>query len=369
MLNTIIFSYFPPAYKVGGPVRSVYNIAQLLRHTSVLHILTPKRDLDGSVVNYKSINNIDVIPYNNFSVIKVLKICIYNKKIDNVYLNNLFNIEHLLISIFLKFFFNTRIIVSPRGQLMKGALEIKAQKKNIYINCFLRFFFSYVDVLHFTSDQEYQEFNILNLPHKSSVHILSNLSSLPFDERFFLNTQKNSGDKIKLIFYSRIVSKKNLDILIKYFLKLNDDKFVLHIYGIIEDEIYFNNCMNLIGNNTNIIYCGSVSDKDNLQSILNKYDLFILLTKAENFGHVIVEALYSGLPLLLSHNTPFTSDLINYSIGFSINQNSFDEFKKSLYDIFNGDNNYKLNIFNYVKSIEAKKRILQESYIKLFLNL
>jgi glycosyltransferase involved in cell wall biosynthesis len=50
------------------------------------------------------------------------------------------------------------------------------------------------------------------------------------------------------------------------------------------------------------------------REILHKYDLFILPTLNENFGHSIVESLSVGTPVLISDNTPWRS-----SASYAIN--------------------------------------------------
>lgn len=62
---------------------------------------------------------------------------------------------------------------------------------------------------------------------------------------------------------------------------------------------------------------------------LAEYDLFFLPTLGENFGHVIAEALSSGLPVLISDTTPWR-DLAEKSLGWDIPLNEVDRFAECI---------------------------------------
>jgi glycosyltransferase involved in cell wall biosynthesis len=42
--------------------------------------------------------------------------------------------------------------------------------------------------------------------------------------------------------------------------------------------------------------------------VFRQYDLFVFPTRGENFGHVIIESLSVGTPVLLSDRTPWRAD-------------------------------------------------------------
>ena len=46
----ILYDYFDPAYKAGGPIRSLVNLVKLLRRQLDLHILTTNQDHDESIL-------------------------------------------------------------------------------------------------------------------------------------------------------------------------------------------------------------------------------------------------------------------------------------------------------------------------------
>ena len=84
-------------------------------------------------------------------------------------------------------------------------------------------------------------------------------------------------------------------------------------------------------------------DKKNIHNTLAKYDLFVFPTLGENFGHVIFDAIKSGLPILISNKTPW-NDIEDYRIGWSI---PISEKAKYLEIINNFDNWWSKNSSNF----------------------
>jgi glycosyltransferase involved in cell wall biosynthesis len=84
--------------------------------------------------------------------------------------------------------------------------------------------------------------------------------------------------------------------------------------------------------------------------------LFLFPTHGENFGHVIIESLSSGLPVLISDQTPW-HDVTTYQAGFDVSNDDVEKYRQILnkfvqmndkeYDIFRkGALNYANDYFN-----------------------
>ena len=69
---------------------------------------------------------------------------------------------------------------------------------------------------------------------------------------------------------------------------------------------YWKECVNLANiasSKLKIFHHGAIPFQKVL-GVLSKNDLFLFPTKGENFGHVICEALFAGLPVITSDQTP-----------------------------------------------------------------
>jgi len=338
MSRILIFSYLPPASLAGGPLRSIDAIIKSLGLYHTFFVISPSKEIDGTVVDYKcyddnivqglSLHIKDVLsPYYVYSFCK-------RNKIDVIYLNSLFNIRVsysvFIISLFLKF----KLILAPRGELEAGALKKNNLLKNLYIFLFKCTFVKRVDVFHSTSMSEYQNIKLkLDVGHEKVVKI-PNLRLIEIEDKYFQSSTKFKNS-LNLVFFSRIVPKKNLVKLLELLLGSSDLIGSLDIYGYVEDLKYWGDCLRLVDkfaniSNFKVSYKGLLdADQNAFANQLSSYDFFIFPTLSENFGHVIIEALAVGIPVILNNTTPFTNDVNKYNLGYAFDFNN----KKIFYDV------------------------------------
>jgi hypothetical protein len=50
----ILYDYFDPAYKAGGPIRSLVNLVKVFEEQMDIHILSSDRDHDGTALKVES---------------------------------------------------------------------------------------------------------------------------------------------------------------------------------------------------------------------------------------------------------------------------------------------------------------------------
>ena len=93
-----------------------------------------------------------------------------------------------------------------------------------------------------------------------------------------------------------------------------------------EDKNYWKKCLEYIENlpptiNTN--YQGAI-ENSLIYKMFQEYDLLFLPTKGENFGHVILESMSAGTPVLISDTTP--EKFKKLGAGWDISLNSPKKF-------------------------------------------
>lgn len=318
----LIYSdWFPPAFKAGGPIQSIYQLTQHLKEEYEVYVITTTQDLNDSIENQLSEKN-QFITFNGIQVnylesshrsITQVKRILDSINPDFIFFNGLFNKyfhRHLLFLLFIRF--NARFIISIRGMLKPSALNQKEHKKKLYLWMLRRLVNNKKVTFHCTSEGEKSDL-IINFGAKQNSSVLTNI---PF--RSLNKTEKQKAKKLKLVYAARIHPIKNLRFLIEL-LKQVKSEVELTIIGVIDDEKYWLECkdqINHLPENVNLKILGDIEHQE-LMSVLSDFDLYILPTLGENFGHSIFEALSSGLPVIISDQTPWRN-LKSLKVGFDI---------------------------------------------------
>lgn len=334
MKNIVIFNqgYFP-ATSFGGPVVSIKNIVTELNEIYNFHIVCTAYELD-SITQLPEIvldqwtagNNGEQILYlsrdnNNISFIK--KSLSQLESVDLIYVNSFFYAKQLINGYRVSRSMNSPIVIAPRGELEENALKLKSYKKKIYIFIMKKLLNKNV---YYQSTSDLESKNIIKIlgAKKANVLDLPNLPSIPHNVIY--NEYNKIKNEIKMCFISRIQVKKNLIFALECLNSVsNEVNVVFDIFGTIENEVYWEQCLNLIHkmpSNVTVRYNGVVS-REKIFETFNKYDLFFFPTLSENYGHVIAEALYASCPVLISDQTPWTD--INDTDGgraYSLNDKS-----------------------------------------------
>ena len=150
-------------------------------------------------------------------------------------------------------------------------------------------------------------------------------SKAEYDIDEILPRKQNDFGTKRFLFVSRLSPKKKLDLAIECFNAFKGRDYVFNIVGGREDDDHFDQLMELSKDNPQIKFLGA-KRPDELKDIYTDAHFFILPTMHENYGHVIVEALSYGCPVLISRNTPWHG-LESNNIGWDLplDQSSFSE--------------------------------------------
>lgn len=372
----VLIDWFLPGNKAGGPVKSVYSMLCLLKSQFNFSVITTNRDL-GANTPYQTVKSdewtsFDGIPIYYFSAEKFgankLAEIINSCHPDIIYLNSFWSFNFSILPLRLKKSgkLNAKVVLAPRGMLGKGALSIKPLKKKIFLAS-LSFIKLHDDVVfHATTKDEENE--IRKYFKYSEIRIASNLNTTAIVKS--RTTTKHEGE-LKLFYLSRISRVKNLHFALEVLKSLKTQATVSYdIYGSIEDETYWNECLEIIKTlpaNIKVSYKGELSFDQVQPTILNYHFLF-LPTLNENFGHSIAETLKSACPVIISTATPWTNvnqNCCGYAIELT-NQNRFVEVLNEAIN-FTGEQYQKMSE-NCIKFMEANSNDKKEvdDYKKLF---
>lgn len=336
----IIENYYP---SYGGPYFAIKDtIKELSKNNKIKIKLIYKK-------NQNSKNNINLI-----KEIKNLDICHFYGGWTYFYL------KASVIALILK----KKIIFHPFGIFEPWSMSQKKIKKKIAWFFYQKYILKKSDLIHCVSEMEKKNLLKLNRNFKTIV--------LPYgiSSKFITNRIKKSFRK-KALFFSRLHPKKGLNDLIKVWIELNNRNWVLDIVGPCENKEYFNDLSNMIkkNDNYNINLLNPVFSNFEKKKLFTNYDFFVLPTKNDPFGIVILESLARGLPVLTNDNTPW-SDIKYFNAGWFIHDNYL-SLKQVLKKIFNAPKEEfflkSKNAIKLSKNFEWKN--LSKEYISMYKNL
>ena len=365
----ILLGRYLPGQKDGGPIRTISNLVDTFGDDFNFYIACLDRD-SGDKKAYENVlfdewNKVGncyvyYVKKFDFPIIKEL-----SKDVAFIYICGCYNSYCYLTLILRKIKkINCSFSIAPMGNFSPGALSIKKTKKTTYIKiCKLFGLFKNI-VWSVTSENELRDTK--RIMGENIQYIIAEDLPTHSDVSFtFFNKKPNS-----VVFLSRISKMKNLIGAISAMSHVKKD-VTFDIYGFIEDEFYWEKCKTALQNlpsNISWNYCGLVSFNESMQ-ILSKYQIFLLPTMGENYGHVIFESLSAGCFPIISDTTPW-NDIIKENIGavlpLSEDMDNFTEAIETALEFSDEKRSLIRNrAVNYcrVKSERAKK---ESGYKKLF---
>lgn len=334
----ILVKHYEPAFRLGGPIRSVVNLVAALHHEFEFKIVCLDRDfretrpLEGIEEGVWLTRNGAQVCYLDVGLLKPFKLVKTIRSIDYdmVHLNSFFEpLFSTLPALLMKIRLLKRrpIVMAPRGEFSPGALALKSFKKALFVR-FQSLIGLYVDAYwQATSELEARDIKGV-LGDKVHVQMAPNLSAkdCPIHQK---RVEKPAG-RLRVAFLSRISPKKNLLALIHAAGRLRGS-VNLDIWGPIDDAKYWRQCqqgMALLPGNVVGKYCGE-SPHVSVPDVFGDTDVFALPTLGENYGHVIHEALSAGCPVVISDRTPWRN-LAEAGVGFDVSLESIDYFVRSI---------------------------------------
>ena len=325
----VMARYYFPGYKSGGPVRSLFNLVSQLGDDFDFRIITSDRDIldkepypDVISNTWNQVGKAQVyyLPPQKKSI-QTLARLMSNTPYDILYLNSFFDPIFTLWPLLLRrigiFYVPKSILLATRGELSLGALRLKRWKKKPFvwlagaIGLYSDLTWHASSVHEAENIKDFLDYSANKNKNKNVIKIaIAVASDMPSSfcnsNQTIFESARRGGQPLRLVFLSRIVPMKNLDFALRVLSKVTVP-VNFHIYGPIEDKAYWKICNTLITDLPHNVFVKYEKELDHAEvsKVLEMHDLFFLPTRGENYGHVIMESLSVGTPVLISDTTPW----------------------------------------------------------------
>ncbi|MDI1241362.1 MAG: glycosyltransferase [bacterium] len=326
----VLSDFYLPGYKSGGGMRTLVNMVDRFGDDYDFWIVT--RDHDGKTDKrpYAGVQPNTWVQVRKSRVryltkdrirISEIKRLIQEVAPDCLLLNSYFSTLTVFALLLRRFgsFKGMRIVIAPEGELTDGGLELKKAKKRTFLK-FASAIDLYADVVWRTNSPIEKEEVARFKGTGGKIFVAPNMpptALLPYFEAS-LKRSKKVG-RVRLVYLSRIHPKKNLIFLLELLKDMPGD-IQLDVFGPIDaGERYLERCTEMIGllpANVRVTLKGGLEHSKVLETLL-EHDFFVLPTLSENFGHVFIEALAAGCPILISDQTPWLN-LETRGVGWDI---------------------------------------------------
>lgn len=365
---TIIYDYFSPAYKAGGPIQSLVNLTAQLKDEYDFFVIAGAKD-KGDISMLPGINpgkwndgkNGVKIFYWPASFKKIFQLVkVYKQTADSIhYINGIYSLWFNILPLFL---YKENIVLVPRGMLHDGALSQKSLKKKIYLSLFK--LCGWHKKVHFhATDEKEKEFILHQFGKNIKVTVAPNIpKNIPVLPR----VDKQTGI-LNLVSIALVGPMKNYHLVLAA-LKKATGEITYNIYGPVINTGYWNECLNIIKelpDNIKVNYHGDLLPEKVADALTGNH-VFILPSVSENFGHAIFESFSVGKPVITSNNTPW-KNLQNFRAGWNTETsvgaltdviNQACDLNNEAYEVFcDGAKNMAANYFSNANFSAAYKQL------------
>ncbi|MEI6456019.1 MAG: glycosyltransferase [bacterium] len=368
--------YYWPGYKAGGTIRAFMNQVEYLKHDFEFFIVTRNTDYTEETP-YGEIGadqwvSISERVHVYYVSAPATRISLFNRLIrerdyDLVYIHLLFGFWYSFLPLLLAKFHHCReIIIAPHGVLGAGALGLKPMKKNLFLS-FARITGLYNGtVFHSVTPHETEDIR----KHIGKKTTIAEARELPRKASDPPKRNRKTAGCLNMVTVARIAPEKNQLFALEILGNISDHEIRYDLIGPVYDEVYWTRCQALIGElppNIRVTYRGSINS-ELIPSELQSYDIMILTTTGENFGHTILESFMAGTPVIISDRTPWR-DLERSGTGRDIPLSDRNGFREAIgFFASLGDaefEKYSAKAFTFARNYITNPEMLAEN-INLF---
>lgn len=308
-----LVDYYLPGFKAGGAIRTVAEMAAQLADALEFHVVTRDRDFTDPAPYPGAVrggwSRVEDTPVRYLApgerAAPMVARAVREARPDVLYLNSAFSPVFTLGPLSMRLLGRmprVPVVVAPRGELSEGALSLKRGKKMAFLRT-ARAAGLYRGVLWQASSELEAEEVRRWFGGGARVFVAPDLRERPAAPR--APAAKRPGE-LRVAFLSRIAGKKNLAGALEMLDGVRGD-VAFTVYGPVDDVAYWEACRRRIAAlpaNVRVEHAGPLR-REQVADALASHHLFLFPTLGENFGHVVLEALLAGLPVLTSDRTPW----------------------------------------------------------------
>lgn len=312
--------YYVPAVRAGGPIPGIRGIIAAFGDQDI-RVFTGDRDLgarhrypepfrgstevEGVPVTYLAPNMLAALP----SWLRALRRI---RDAEVVYVNSMFSAQFTLFPLLLLWLtrFGGVVVISPRGELAASALKFghrplkRAWLAMMRVLGMARSIGNRSNVLWLASSER-EAADICR--HFDSPPLLTVPETLRSWDGAIAEPRGKDAGPLRVICVGRLAPIKGTLGLVRAVARVRQP-LILTLVGLEEDGVYTAAIRRAVAECpawVEVRILGAL-DHERVRAELLDSDLFALLTLGENFGHAIGEALQTGLPVLISDQTPWT---------------------------------------------------------------
>ena len=261
----------------------------------------------------------------SFSLKFIEKLRIYNNEFDLCHIAMPFDFYNIAAYIV-----GSKYLISLHGTFMKeayGMLWYKKIKKDLYMKIIGKKILARARFILLITEEEKEHFLEFYPEFENKLRIIPNgLDLTQFEADIFKNELLDKYPKLKgkkiILFLGRINWIKGLNLLIPAFAKIFSERKDVHllIAGKDDGDGYENKVRQWVKEykvEDAVTFAGFLTGRDKLIALFGS-DIFCLPSYSENFGVAVIEAMASGLPVVVSDKVGITRELKLYDAGIIV---------------------------------------------------
>ncbi|HJQ20590.1 MAG TPA: glycosyltransferase family 4 protein, partial [Gemmatimonadaceae bacterium] len=330
----VVLDYYLPGVNAGGPVRSVANLALHLAGEADFLVITRDRDF-GDARPYAGVTRDRWVSVEGAQVRYMsrrwpgsITRLVRRTPHDALYLCSYFSPSslELLWARHAGLVRSDRFVIAPRGQFAEAALANKARKKAVTLRLANATGVHRHVMWHAANDAEASRIRAVVRPEGRVI----TAANLPSPSSAATRTRRKMPGRLRVVTVARVHPMKNILESVRLLRDL-DGEIEYDVIGPHEDARYLAECREAaaaLPSRVSVRFPGAMSHAS-LVSVLPEYDLFLLPSRTESFGHSILEALSHGVPVLVSDRTPWRG-LERHGAGWDVPLDDAARFRQAL---------------------------------------